>query len=75
MERQIVKIDASNTAYSVGQLLDIRSKQVMTVAELIAELELYDDDAPVVLVFDGGYTYGCISAFDIEDDVINEEEQ
>lgn len=74
MERQIVKIDASNTAYSVEQLLDNRSKQVLTVAELIAELEQYEDDAPVVLVFDGGYTYGCISAFDIEDDVINEEE-
>lgn len=74
MERQIVKIDASNTAYSVEQLLDNRSKQVMTVAELIAELEQYDDDAPVVLVFDSGYTYGCISAFDIEDDVINEDE-
>lgn len=75
MERQIVKIDACNTAYSVGQLLDMRSKQVMTVAELIAELEQYDDDAPVVLVFDGGYTYGSIAAFDIKEDVINEEEE
>lgn len=74
MERQIVKIDACNIAYSVEQLLENRSKQVMTVAELISELEQYDDNAPVVMVFDNGYTYGCISAFDIEDDVINDDE-
>lgn len=75
MGKQVVKIDACNTAYSIGQLLENRCKQVMTVAELIAELEQYDDDAPVVLVFDGGYTYGSIAAFDIEEDVINEEEE
>ena len=39
----------------------------MTVGELIAALEQFDEDAPVFLKHDGGYTYGGISWGDLEE--------
>lgn len=48
---------------------DIR--RTMTVRELIEYLEQFDEDAPVYLNNDGGYTYGGIteSSFEeVEDD-------
>lgn len=36
-------------------------RRTMTVGELIAFLEDYDEDTPVYLSFDNGYTYGGIS--------------
>ena len=37
----------------------------MTVGELIAALQEYDEDTPVYLRNDGGYTYGSIEEIDI----------
>ena len=34
--------------------------RTMTVAELIAALEEFDEDTPVILSHDSGYTYGGI---------------
>ncbi len=45
---------------------DVRT---MTVAELIAALEEFDDDMPVILSHDSGYTYGGI-----RHDLMEEEE-
>lgn len=42
--------------YGPGQV-----RRTMTVGELIAFLEDYDEDTPVYLSFDNGYTYGGIS--------------
>ena len=36
-------------------------RKTMTVGELIAFLEDYDEDTPVYLSFDNGYTYGGIT--------------
>lgn len=36
-------------------------RKTMTVGELIAFLEDYDEDTPVYLSFDNSYTYGGIS--------------
>ena len=36
-------------------------RRTMTVGELIAFLEDYDEDTPVYHSFDNGYTYGGIS--------------
>lgn len=38
-----------------------QGRRTMTVGELIAFLEDYDEDTPVYLSFDNGYTYGGIS--------------
>lgn len=41
--------------------------RTMTVGELIAFLENYDEDTPVYLSFDNGYTYGGITEDRFED--------
>lgn len=35
--------------------------RTMTVGELIAFLEDYDEDTPIYLSFDNGYTYGGVT--------------
>lgn len=52
---QNVIIEAGKDGYSIEQVSD-----TMTVAELIAYLEQYPDDAKIYLSHDNGYTYGGI---------------
>jgi hypothetical protein len=42
--------------YGVDQI-----RNTMTVGELIAFLEDFDEDTPVYLSFDNGYTYGGVT--------------
>ncbi len=51
---------------------DVRT---MTVGELRAFLEDFDDDTPVILSHDNGYTYGGIRADLFEEDYEEEEEE
>ena len=46
--------------------------ETLTVRELIEELEQYDDDMPVYLKNDNGYTYGSIYYDSIEERSIEE---
>lgn len=46
--------------------------KTMTVAELMAYLEQFDEELPVYLINDGGYTYGSIDDYSFEE---GEEEQ
>ena len=71
-------IEAHRTGYSTDQI-----RSTMTVGDLIGYLSDYDDDTPVYISNDRGYTYGGISWDDIneeyeenddEDDEIDEEE-
>ncbi len=48
-------------------------KKTMTVGELIAMLEDYDEDAKVYLKNDNGYTYGSITQSSFEEDYEDEE--
>ena len=50
---------------------DVRT---MTVGELKALLEDYDDDTPIILSHDNGYTYGGIRQGLFEEDYEEEEE-
>ena len=53
-----------NTLYIEGRRNGYEPKQcgrTMTVGELIALLEEYDEDTPVYLMNDEGYTYGSIT--------------
>lgn len=43
-------------------------RKTMTVGELIAFLEDYDEDTPIYLSFDNGYTYGGITDDRFEED-------
>ena len=56
-------INSHRTGYAPEQI-----RHTMTVAELIAALEDFPEDAPVYLKHDNGYTYGGISWGDIEED-------
>ena len=55
-------INANRTGYSPAQI-----QHTMTVGELIAALEEFDENTPVLLKHDGGYTYGGISWGDLEE--------
>ena len=50
---------------------DVRT---MTVAELIAALEEFDDDMPVLMSHDSGYTYGGIR-YDLMEEEEDEEDE
>ena len=56
-------INAHRTGY-----VPERIRHTMTVAELIAALEDFPEDAPVYLKHDNGYTYGGINFSDLEED-------
>ena len=61
-------IDAEREGYGPSQI-----RRTMTVGELIAQLEQYDEDTPVYLRHDRGYTYGgiteaCVEESDEEED-------
>jgi len=68
MENLALILNAKREAYGIE---DIRSK-TMTVRQLIDYLEQFDDETPVVLSHDNGYTYGSIREYDFQDEEPNE---
>ena len=62
-------INAHRTGYAPEQI-----RHTMTVAELIAALEEFPEDAPVYLKHDNGYTYGGINWNDLEEDWSEDED-
>ena len=65
MTRKPVFINANNNGYEPSQC-----GPTLTVGELIELLSDFDENTPVYLRFDNGYTYGSIG----EDDLIKAEE-
>lgn len=67
-----VFIDGRRDGYSPDQC-----GKTMTVGELIAYLEDFDEDAKVYLKNDNGYTYGRITknSFDEDDSYDDEDEE
>lgn len=55
--------------YAVDQI-----RKTMTVGELIEFLGNYDEDTPIYLSFDNGYTYGGITENHFEEDYGEDEE-
>lgn len=62
-------INANRTGYTPDQI-----RRTLTVAELIAVLEGFPEDAPVYLKHDNGYTYGGIGWDDLEEDWSDEKD-
>jgi len=62
-------INAKRNGYSPDQY-----GQSMTVLELMAYLEQFDEEAQVFLSHDNGYTYGSITEQDFPDDVDYDED-
>ena len=66
---QRVIISTRKDGYSLRQI-----RNTMNVGELKALLEEFNDDSPIYLSFDDGYTYGGLSRHDIEEDYIPTDE-
>lgn len=66
---EIVVINATNEGYTTKQV-----KHTMTVEEVINQLEQFDLQSKVYLSFDNGYTFGGITASDIDCQVVDEVE-
>lgn len=67
--KQVLYIAANRTGYSPNQI-----SHTMSVGALIDYLSQFDEDMPVYLSHDNGYTYGGITEHDIEDGEIDDEE-
>lgn len=80
MGKTVVYIDGRRDVYSARDLVEknrFGARGTMTVGELISELENYDEDTPIMLNNDNGYTYGKIfrsSIFEGEVEVDEDEE-
>lgn len=57
----VLFIEGKRNGYGIDQC-----GETLTVGELLALLEDYDEDTPIYLRNDGGYTYGSITERDIE---------
>lgn len=57
-----LKLEAQRTGYSVSQI-----RETMTVGELKSFLEDYDDEMPIYLSHDNGYTYGGITEYEFNE--------
>ena len=65
---KVLYINAQLEGYGIDQI-----RHTMTVGELIRYLEDFDEDTPVYLKHDNGYTYGGIRWNSFEDDVTEDE--
>ena len=55
--------------YTINQV-----PETMTVGDLINFLEDFNEDTPIYLSFDNGYTYGGISEYSFNEDESEEED-
>jgi len=69
MTRKPVFINANNNGYEPSQC-----GRTLTVGELIELLSDFDEDQPVYLRFDNGYSYGSIGENDFTGELEEEEE-
>ena len=69
MTRKSLFINANRNGYVPSQC-----GRTLTVGELIDLLSDFDEDSPVYLKHDNGYTYGSIEEYDFEEELEEEEE-
>ena len=69
METRIITLSTNRSHYNIEGAAD----DSMTVAELIEELRYLPGDCKVVFKNDNGYTYGYISARDVDSEYPEEE--
>lgn len=65
-----IKINVHSKAYGPEDLFE----KTLTVGDLIDTLEDYDEDLPVILSFDRGYSFGPISDQDIDEEELDEDD-
>ena len=70
MSKTVIFIEGRRDDYSAMALVD----RTMTVGQLIDVLNGYDEDTPVLLNNDNGYTFGMIDEDTISEDEVDEDE-
>lgn len=70
MANEVLIILAEREGYSIDQV-----RRTMTVGELIEALQEYDEDTPIYLSHDSGYTYGGILQSRMEARYTDEDEE
>jgi hypothetical protein len=70
MEKEYITIEAHRAGYSVDQI-----RNTATVGDLISYLSQWDEETPVYISNDNGYTYGGISTSDIDSAYFEEDEE
>lgn len=68
--KEYLTIETHRNGYSVDQC-----GHTLTVSELIDYLSQWDEDTPVYLSNDNGYTYGSINFDDINSAEVDEDEE
>lgn len=66
--KEVLMYKTFREGYGIDQIWE-----TMTVGELISFLEQFDEDKPVYLSFDNGYTYGGITESRFEELEMEEE--
>lgn len=66
---EYLRVETLREGYGIDQI-----RKTLTVGELIELLSEFDEDTPIYLSFDNGYTYGGITESRIEIDYSNEED-
>jgi len=69
MAQAILTIDGRREGYAPNQI-----DGTMTVGELIEYLSMYDEDTPVMINNDDGYTYGSITSSSFRDEEVEDDE-
>ena len=63
-------LNTTREGYGTDQI-----RRTMTAGELVEFLSDFDEDMPVYLSFDNGYTYGGIREMNFEEDYDDEDEE
>ena len=71
--KTVLTIDGRRTGYTINQVLTYEN--TLTVGELKEYLEGFDDDTPVLINNDNGYTYGEITYDSFKDEVTDEDDE
>lgn len=66
----VLYLEARREGYAIDQI-----SETMTVGDIIEYLTQFEEDTPVYLSHDGGYTYGGIIAKRFEEEWIEEEDE
>ena len=69
MTREALFINTNNNGYEPSQC-----GRTITVGELINLLSDFDEDMPIYLRFDNGYSYGSIREDDFIEELVEDEE-
>lgn len=67
--KTFVAIEGNRTGYTPGQVV----RKTMTVGELKEHLEYFNEDTPIMLRNDDGYTYGEITSDDVQESYMDDE--